>query len=104
MRNRLVYKFLRQKLPDRSLPVMVYLLAVLARSKRIEFNAKTRTVRLDLSPQTPFASQARLRIELPAKISAVGSYHPQESFTSERDAFTIPLHNEVTRVELFQPK
>ena len=68
----------------------------------VEFNAKTRAVRLELSPQTPFAYQARLRIEQPAKIS--GTYHPREPFTNERDAFTIPLRDKATWIELSDGK
>jgi hypothetical protein len=70
----------------------------------VEFNAKTRAVRLELSPKTEFTPQARLRIEQPAKISGMGTYHPRESFTNEREAFTIPLLDEETRVELTESK
>jgi hypothetical protein len=70
----------------------------------VEFNAKTHAVRLELSPQTQFTSQARLRIEQPAKISGIGTYHPRESFANERDAFTIPLKNKSVWVELTEAK
>jgi len=45
-----------------------------------------------------------LRIEQPAKISGVGTYHPEKSFTNERDAFTIPLGKKATWVELTESK
>jgi hypothetical protein len=43
-------------------------------------------------------------IEQPAKISGVGIYHPQELFTTEREAFTIPLRNKATWIELSERK
>ena len=63
-----------------------------------EFNTKTHAVRLELSPKNQFTSQARLRVEQPAKVS--GSYQPRQSFAKERDAFTIPLSKRMTQVEL----
>jgi hypothetical protein len=57
-------------------------------------------VRVELSPSDQFTSQARLRIEQPAKISGVGTYHPREQLVNERDAFTIPLKNKPVRIEL----
>jgi len=69
-----------------------------------EYNAKTRAVRLELSPQDQFTPRARLRIEQPAKISGVATYHPRESFVNERDAFTIPLKTKPTWVELSESR
>jgi len=70
----------------------------------VEFNAKTKAVRLELSPKTQFTAQARLRIEQPAKIPGVGTYQPAKSFTNERDAFTIPLQDKATTIELTEAK
>ncbi len=83
-------------------PVGLWLTLDAGTFESVEFNAKTRAVRLELSPQTQFTSQARLRIEQPAKIS--GPYNPREHFTNERDAFTIPLHEKATWIELSQGK
>jgi hypothetical protein len=70
----------------------------------VEFYAQTHAVRLELAPQNQFTPQARLRIEQPAKISRIGTYHPRESFANERDAFSIPLKNTSTWIELTEAK
>jgi hypothetical protein len=70
----------------------------------VEFYAQTHAVRLELAPQNQFTPQARLRIEQPAKISGIGAYHPRESFANERDAFSIPLKNTSTWIELTEAK
>src|SRR6185437_10687200 len=81
-------------------PVGLWLTLDAGTFESAEYNAKTHEVRLELSPRNPFTPQARLRIEQPAKISGIGTYHPREPFVNERDAFTIPLKNGPTRVEL----
>jgi len=85
-------------------PVGLWLTLDAGTFESVEFNAKTRALRVDLSPTTAFTPQARLRIEQPAKISGVGTYHPRATFTYEREAFTIPLRAKETRVELTQAK
>jgi hypothetical protein len=70
----------------------------------VEFNAKTHAVRLELAPENRFTPEARLRIEQPAKISGIGTYHLRESFANERDAFSIPLKNKATWIELTEAK
>ena len=81
-------------------PVGLWLTLDAGKFEGVEYNAKTHAVRLELSPQTRFTPQARLRIEQPAKISGIGTYHPRETFVNERDAFTIPLKAKSTWVEL----
>jgi hypothetical protein len=66
----------------------------------VEINTRTHAVRAGLSPATPQAFRARLRIEQPARITGVGSYHPKDKLTKERDSFTIPLQNKTTWIEL----
>jgi hypothetical protein len=70
----------------------------------VEFNSRTKAVRVELTPQTSDTAQARLRVEQPAKISGVGTYRPEKSFPNERDAFTIPLGKQSTWVELTDSK
>ena len=65
-----------------------------------EVNTRTHAVRVALSPSTPVAPRARLRVEQPAKVAGVGAYRPQEKFPTERGAFTVSLQNRVTWVEL----
>jgi hypothetical protein len=66
----------------------------------VAVNTKTRAVRIGLSPTTPNTPQARLRVEQPAKIEGVGAFHVRQSFTNERDAYTIPLQKNLTFVDL----
>jgi hypothetical protein len=61
-------------------------------------------VRVDLSAQTPSTLQARLRIEQPAKIAAVGNYRPRQSLKQERNAYLIPLKRSVTSIDLIETK
>jgi len=68
--------------------------------ENVEVNSKTHAVRVELSPADPFTPQARLRVEQPAKISGVGTYHPREQLVNERGALTIPLSTKPTRIEL----
>ena len=65
---------------------------------RVEIHGTT--VRLGLSAATHFTPMARLRIEQPAKVQGVGTYHPAQSFKAEHDAFVIPLTQPVTWLEL----
>ena len=66
----------------------------------LEVNPKSHTVRIGLAPATTFTPQARLRIEQPAKISVIGTYHPVQPLANEREAYTIPLTNKTTWIEL----
>jgi hypothetical protein len=67
----------------------------------IEVNTKTHAVRVGFSPATEEASQARLRVEQPAKLPGVGKFHPDKKLTVERDAFQVPLKKSgTTWVEL----
>ena len=66
----------------------------------LEFNSKTRLVRVELAPASRFTPTARLRIEQPSKISNAGKYHPSQTFTQERDAYVVRLAKTPTWVEL----
>jgi hypothetical protein len=66
----------------------------------LEINSRTGSVRLGLAAATQFIPTARLRIEQPAKLPGVGTYHPAESLSRERDAYVVPLRNNPTWVEL----
>ena len=79
-------------------PVGLWLTLDAGEFESVEFNAKNHTVRLELSAKDSFTPQARLRIEQPAKVS--GAYQLKGSFKNERDAFTIPLGEKSTWVEL----
>jgi hypothetical protein len=63
-------------------------------------NPETGAVRVGLAGATETTPKAKLRIEQPAKIDGVGTYHPASAFESERGAFVIPLEKGTTWVEL----
>ena len=66
----------------------------------IEANTRTHAIRIGLSAQTSATPQARLHIEQLAKIAGVGSYHPRQQLTKERDAYTVALKRTTTWIEL----
>lgn len=68
--------------------------------ENIAVNRKSNIVRVTLAPADRFTPTARLRIQQPAKLAAVGTYRPQENFVNERGAFTIPLRNSKTTITL----
>jgi hypothetical protein len=66
----------------------------------LEYNAKTHAVRVALAPATEETPTARLRIQQPAKVAGIDTYHPAEKLEVERDAFVVPLKSGATWVEL----
>lgn len=66
----------------------------------VEVNSKTGLVRLALARATESTPQALLRVEQPAEVGAIGSYHPSPPLRSDRGAYVVPLHKQVTWVEL----
>jgi hypothetical protein len=62
------------------------------------FEPRTGVLRLSLDPATTFTQEARLRIEQPAKVAGMGTYRPAGSPRSERGAYVVPLHSDVTEV------
>lgn len=66
----------------------------------VEINARTGSIRVALSPQTPFTRNARLRIEQPARLPGGVTYRPARRLTPERDAYTLALGSKTTWVEL----
>ncbi|HZT23376.1 MAG TPA: DUF5695 domain-containing protein [Verrucomicrobiae bacterium] len=68
--------------------------------ERVEMNPQTHQVRIELSPANEWTPQALLRIQQPAKIPGVGTFHARQSFAEERGAFAIPLSDQPTWMEL----
>jgi len=66
----------------------------------VEVNTRTHAVRVGLSPATPTTPQARLRVEQPAKVPGVGTYHPGQPLKVEHGAYTIPLNKATTGIQL----
>ena len=57
-------------------------------------------VKVSLAPATRHTTTARLRIEQPATVDGVGTMTPSENFAMERGAYSIPLGQLSTVVEL----
>jgi hypothetical protein len=66
----------------------------------VEVNSRTGVVRVGLAAATKFTPAARLRVEQPAKVKRVGTYHPATPLKSERDAYVVPLKDGITWVRL----
>jgi hypothetical protein len=81
-------------------PLGLWLTLDAGKFESVEVNSKTHAVKIELASADDFTKQALLRIEQPAKISGVGTYHPREKLTSEREAFAIPLRSRATQIEL----
>jgi hypothetical protein len=79
-------------------PLGLWLTLDAGRFQKVEMSGHT--VTLTLAPADAFTADARLCIEQPASISSVGTFAPTGSFVKERDAYTIPLGAEETKVSL----
>ncbi|MGV3616788.1 MAG: DUF5695 domain-containing protein [Fimbriimonas sp.] len=81
-------------------PLGLYLTLDAGTFERVEYDLKTRTVRVGLSPARSDSPTALLRIEQPAKITGIGSYRPSVNLKEERAGYIVPLGRETTWVEL----
>jgi len=81
-------------------PLGLWLTLDAGQFEAVELNLKSGKLRVALTSVTESTPVARLRIEQPAKLKGVGSYHPATEFKLEREAFVLPLEKHVTRVEL----
>jgi hypothetical protein len=70
----------------------------------LSLNKRKHIVRIGLSAASQYNSEARLRVQQPAKVAGVGNFHPRERLTSSRDAYTVPLKNTTTWIELTDEK
>lgn len=66
----------------------------------VEVSSQTGAVRVGFSGATQFTPEARLRVEQPAKVTGVGTYHPVVALKSERDAYVVPLKKGATWIDL----
>ena len=66
----------------------------------VEYNPATHGVRVELAKAGKYTPDALLRVEQPAKLSGIGTYHPAATLKSERDGFVVPLKSSATWVEL----
>jgi len=81
-------------------PVGLWLTLGSGHFEKVEFDAKTGTVRLGLAAATEFTPSARLRVEQPANVAGVGRYEPTKTLKVKRDAYEVPLGKRITWVEL----
>ena len=51
----------------------------------VEVNTATHEVRVELAAADEYTPTARLRIEQPAKVEGIGTYHPTEKFNNAAD-------------------
>jgi len=65
----------------------------------VEINTKTHAVRVGIAAGNEFTPTARLRVEQPAKIPGVGTFHPRTALQNERGTFVIPLNSKVSWIE-----
>ncbi len=66
----------------------------------IAINTRTHAVRVELSSASPYTPLARLRIEQPAQIKGVETYHLAQRLAMERGAYVVPLRQNTTWVTL----
>ncbi len=66
----------------------------------VEVSTRTHAVRVGLSPSTKYTPEAYLRVEQPAKVAGVGTYHASGSLHVEREAYAVPLKSSTIWVEL----
>jgi len=83
-------------------PAGLWLTLDAGKFERAEFNSETHAVKLIFAPATEYTSDARLRIEQPAKVAGVGSYGPAGEYKQERGAYVVPLKHGETEVVLEQ--
>jgi len=81
-------------------PLGLWLTLDAGQFKRVEFDLKTKAVRLELEPGTSFVKEARLCLAQPARLDGVGTYAAPDAYAVSHGAVSIPLKSRTTRVEL----
>jgi len=81
-------------------PVGLWLTLDAGKFKRVIFDPKNGGVRLTLDGRSEFTPEARLRIEQPARLGGVNTYHPTTTFKLERGAYVVPLNQGATEIVL----
>jgi hypothetical protein len=81
-------------------PVGLWLTLDAGQFSAIEFNPKTKVVRVELTPATQFTKEALLRVEQPAMMSPPITYHVSKPLHQERGAYVAPLSPATTWIEL----
>ena len=81
-------------------PAALWLTLDSGQFERLIWNEKSGKLRIALAPKDGFTPQARIRIEQPARLAEVGSFHVSGSPALDRGAYVIPLSSSQTLVEL----
>ena len=81
-------------------PLGLWLTLDAGKFKQAVFDSHNGTVRLTLDGANEITTQARLRIEQPAKLVGMGTYNPAEELKQECGAYTVPLKQDATEVML----
>jgi len=81
-------------------PVGLWLTLDAGQFSDLEFDSRTKKLRLGLAPRSDGTPKALLRIEQPAKPNSAREYTIGKSLPSERGAYAIPLGSTVTWIEL----
>ena len=81
-------------------PVGLWLTLDAGTFESVEWNPKTRVVRVGLSAATEYTPSARLRVEQPGAAQGAEKYHLTKPVAEERGANVVPLAKQTTWVEL----
>jgi len=83
-------------------PVGLWLTLDSGQFDRLIWNGTTGTLRIALAPNDGFTQEARLRIEQPAHLPGVGSFHLSGSPPLQRGAYVVSLSSSQTWVEVMK--
>ena len=81
-------------------PVRLWLTLDAGQFSVVEFDSRTKKVRLGLAPRSDGTGTALLRIEQPTKPDSATAYSLAKSFPIQRGAYAVPLGAAVTWVDL----
>lgn len=81
-------------------PLGLWLTLDAGKFQSIKFNTVSNEVQLAIEGDTNFVSNARLRIEQPARREKVGSVKPEKKYDREREAYVVPLSDGKAQLKL----
>ena len=83
-------------------PTGVWLTLDAGQFDTVTFNPENGEVKIRFEVADQYSPVARLRIEQPSEIEGIGSYVPNRSLDTEREAFVVPLNDGVNSLILNQ--
>ena len=81
-------------------PLGLWLTLDAGKFRAVEFDPRTKRVRVGLEPADDHTPAARLHIQQPTFPPGVGAYRPAAQFEVERDGYAIPLDKQITWLTL----